>query len=104
MHPVTIELLLGKLLDEDNLRRDKNGRLTLLIRNGDFDERTGVIVFAALEAHAALGHVFACDDVIAALGMADARLVADPDARMLAAIGLRGRGFFRRRHGEDGGR
>ena len=103
LHPVTIQLLLGKLLNKYNLRRDENGGLTLLIGNGDFDERAGVIVFAAFEAQAALGHVFARNDVIAAIGMADASLVADLDARMLAAIGLWSGGFFRRRHGEDGG-
>jgi len=100
---VTVELLLGQLLDEDDLRRNENGRLTLLIRNGDLNEGALVIAFAALEAQAALGHVFASDDIVAAIGMADAGVVADFDARMLAAIDLGWPGFFRCGHGEDRG-
>jgi len=103
------EALLGEFFGEDDLGGNENGGLTGLVGDGDFDESPGVIPLAALEAQAALGHVLALDDVVAALGMADAGGVGDFDARMLAAIGARrgrrGGGFFAggRRHGEDGG-
>jgi len=104
-----VEALLGEFFGEDDLGGNENGGLAGLIGDGDFDESPGVIPLAALEAQAAPGHVLALDDVVAALGMADAGGVGDFDARMLAAIGARrgrrGGRFFagRRRHGEDGG-
>ena len=99
------EALFGEFLGEDDLGGDENSGLALLIGDGDFDERLGVILLAALEAQAALGHVFALNDVVAALRMADAGGVADFDARMLAAVGGRSGGLFGggTRHGEDGG-
>ena len=98
------EGLFGELLDEDDLGGDENGGLAGLVGNGDFDEGLYIILLAALETEAALGHVLALDDVIAAPGMADAGGVADLDAGVFAAIGARRGGFFvnRRRHGEDG--
>ena len=111
---VAEELLLGKLLGEDDLGGDEEGRLARCVGNGDFDEGAVVVALAAFEAQAAARHVLAGDDVVAALGMADASGVVDLDARVLAAIDARGgrgwlrsgRGFFwsGRRHGEDGGR
>src|SRR5216684_8002537 len=98
------EALFGEFFDEDDLGGDENGGLAGLVGNGDFDEGPGVIVFAALEAQAALGHVLAEDDVVSALLIANAGGVADFDAGVFAAIdALRG-GFLLigRRHGEDG--
>jgi hypothetical protein len=65
----------------------------------------GVILFGALEAEAAFGHVLAGDDVFAAIGMTDASGVADFDARVFAAIDAREGGVIGsgRRHGENGG-
>ena len=77
LHAVAIELLFGELLNKDNLRGNEDRRLPLLVRNSDIDERPDVVVFAALEAQATFGHIFADDDVIAALGMADAGVVSD---------------------------
>lgn len=102
MDAVAVELLLGELLDENDLRGDEDGGLALDVGSGDVDERLRVIVFAALETQAAFGHVFADDDVIAALGMADAGGVIDFDARVLAAIDARRGGLVGRGHGEDG--
>jgi hypothetical protein len=98
------EALLGEFLDEDDLGGDEDGGLAGLVGHGDFDEGLGVIVLAALEAQAALGHVLADDDVVSALLIANAGGVFDFDARVLAAIGARRGGLFlnRRRHGEDG--
>ncbi len=113
MDAVAEEALLGELFGEDDLGGDEDGGLAGLIGDGDVDEGLGVIAFGALEAQAALGHVLAGDDVVGALGMADAGGVADFDARMLAAVGARrgwgwlrnGHGLVwrRKRHGEDGG-
>src|SRR5713101_415430 len=98
------EALFGEFFDEDDLGGDENGGLAGLVGNGDFDERLHIVLFAALEAEAAFGHVLALDDVIAALGMADAGGVADLDAGVFAAIGARSGGFFgnRRRYPADG--
>ena len=98
------EALLGEFFDEDDLGGDENGGLAGNVGNGDFDEGLHIVLLAALEAHAAFGHVLAGDDVIAALGMADAGGVVDLNAGVLAAIGARSGGFFvnRGRHGEDG--
>jgi len=96
--------LLGEFFGEDDLGGDEDGGLAGLIGDGDFDEGLRIIFCAAFEAQAALGHVLALDDVVAALGMADTGRVGDFDARMLAAIGAR-RGELvgsGRRHGEDG--
>jgi len=104
-----VEALLGEFFGEDDLGGDEDGGLAGLVRDGDFDEGPGVILLAALEAQAALGHVLALDDVIAAPGNADAGGVSDFDARVLAAIGARhgrrGGGLFSggTRHGEDDG-
>jgi len=98
------EALFGEFFDEDDLGGDEDGGLAGSVGNGDFDEGLHIVSLAALEAHAAFGHVLAGNDVLAALGMADAGGVADFDAGVFAAIGARGGGFFgtRRRHGEDG--
>ena len=98
------EALLGEFLGEDDLGGNEDGRLAGLVGDGDLDEGLGVIPLAALETQAALGHVLALDDVIAAPGMADAGRVGDLDAGMLAAIGAWRGGLFasRRSHGEDG--
>ncbi len=98
------EALFGEFFDEDDLGGDEDGGLAGSVGHGDFDEGLHIVWLAALEAQAAFGHVLALDDVIATLGMADAGGVADFDARMLAAIGARGGGFFgnRRRDGGDG--
>ena len=99
------EALFGEFLGEDDLGGDEDGGLALLIGDGDFDERLGVIPLSALEAQATLGHVLALDNVIGALGMADTGGVADFDARMLAAVGGRSGGLLGswRKRGEDGG-
>ncbi len=99
------EALFGEFFDEDDLGGDENGGLAGLVGNGDFDEGLHIVLLAALEAHAAFGHVLALDDVIAALGMADAGGVVDFDAGVFAAIGARSGGSFvnRGRDGEDGG-
>ena len=99
------EALLGEFLGEDDLGGNENGGLAGLVGDGDFDEGLGVIPLAALETQAALGHVLALDDVIAAPGMADAGGVGNLDAGMFAAIGARRGGLFvsRRRLREDGG-
>ena len=99
------EALLGEFFGKDDLRGDENGGLAGLKRDGDFDERLGVIPLAALETQAALGHVLALDDVIGAPGNTNAGGVVDFDARMLAAIDARRGGFFagERRRGEDDG-
>ena len=105
MDAVAEEALLGEFFDEDDLGGNEDGGLALLIGDGDIDEGLRIIFCAALEAQAALGHVLAGDDVIAALGMADAGGVSDFDARVFAAIDARRGGFFLggRRDGEDGG-
>ncbi len=105
MDAAAVEALLGEFLGEDDLGGNEDGRLAGLVGDGDLDEGLGVIPLAALETQAALGHVLALDDVIAAPGMADAGRVGDLDAGMLAAIGARRGGLFvsRRRLGEDGG-
>ena len=95
------EALLGEFFGEDDLRRDEDGGLAGLIRDGDFDEGLGVIALAALEAQAALGHVLAQDDVIGAPGNANAGGVVDFDTRVLAAIDARRSG--RRRRSGGGG-
>lgn len=100
---VADELLLGEFLDEDDLGGDEDGGLAGDVGGGDFDEGAFVIGLFAFEAEAAAGHVFADDDVVAALGMADEGGIADFDARVLAAIDAGRAGFARRRHGEDGG-
>ena len=98
------EALFGEFFDEDDLGGDENGGLAGLVGNGDFDEGLHIVLLAALETEAAFGHVLAGDDVLAALGMADAGGVVDLDAGVFAAIGARSGGFFvnRGRHGEDG--
>ena len=103
---VAEEALLGELFGEDDLSGDENGGLAGLIGDGDFDEGLRIIFCAAFEAQAALGHVLALDDVVAALGMADTGRVGDFDARVFAAIDARRGGFFLsgRRDGEDGAR
>ena len=88
MDAVAEELLLGEFLDEDDLAGDDDGGLAFFVGDGDVDEGLSVIVGAAFEAEAAAGHVLAGDDVVAALGMADAGGVADFDAGVLAAIDL----------------
>jgi len=100
---VAKEPLLGELFDVDDLRGDEDGGLVLDVGSGDVDEGLGVVAFVALETQAAFGHVFADDDIVAALGMADAGGVIDLDARVLAAIGARGGRLVGRGHGEDGG-
>jgi hypothetical protein len=101
---VAVEALLGEFFDVDDLGGDEDGGLALLVGDGDFDEGLRIIVFGALEAHAAFGHVFAGDDFVAAFGMTNAGGISDSDARVLATIDAREGGFFgsRWRHGEDG--
>ncbi len=89
MDAVAEQALLGEFFGEDDLGGDEDGGLAWLIGDGDFDERLRIIFCAALESQAALGHVLAGDDVVAALGVADAGGVADFDSRMLAAIGAK---------------
>ena len=96
---VAEELLLGEFLEEDDLGGDEEGGLAGRVGNGDFDEGAVVVALGAFEAEAAARHVFACDDVVAALGMADASGVADFDARVLAAIDL---GHIRLGRGRQG--
>ncbi len=106
MDAAAVEALLGEFFGEDDLGGDENGGLAGLVGDGDFDEGPGVVTLAALEAQAALGHVLALDDVVAALRMADAGGVVHFDAGMLAAVGASGgRGWLRSgaRYGEDGG-
>ncbi len=103
MDAVAVEALLGKLLDKNDLRGDEDGGLALLVGNRDFDEGLGIVVFVALEAQTALGHVFADDHVIAAVGMADAGRIFDFDARVLAAIGAREGRLFRGRESKNSG-
>lgn len=100
---VAVELLLAELFDKDDLGGDEDGRLAGFVGDGDVDEGLRIIVFVALEAQAAFGHVFADDDVIATLGMADAGGVADFNARVLAAVDSWEGGLIRRREGEDSG-
>ena len=100
---VAEEALLGEFLDEDDLGGDEDGGLAGCVGNGDFDEGAIVVTLVAFEAQAAFGHVFADDDVIAAVGMVDAGGVTDLDANVLAAIDARMRRFLRGRNGEDGG-
>ena len=97
------EALLGEFFGEDDLGGDEDGGLAWLVRDGDFDERLGVVALAALETQAALGHVLALDDVIGAPGNTNAGGVVDFDARMLAAIDAQRSGFFagERRRCED---
>ena len=100
------EGLFGERLDEDDLGGDEDGGLAGLVGNGDFDEGPYIVLLAALEAQAALGHVLTGDDVVSALGLTDAGGVVDLDARVLAAIDASGgRGWLWRggRDGEDGG-
>ncbi len=89
MDAVAEQALLGEFFGEDDLGGDEDGGLAWLIGDGDFDERLRIIFCAAFESQAALGHVLAGDDVVAALGVADAGGVADFDSRMLAAIGAK---------------
>jgi hypothetical protein len=97
--------LFGEGLDEDDAGGDEDGGLAGVVGDGDFDQGLGVILLAALEAQAALGHVLAGDDFVAALGVTNAGGVGDFDAGVPAAIGRRGggRGGNWGRHGEDGG-
>jgi hypothetical protein len=99
------EALFGEFFDEDDLGGDEDGGLAGLVGDGDFDEGPYIVLFAAREAQAALGHVLAGDDVVSAVGLTDAGGVVDLDARVLAAIDASGGGIFlkRRRHGDDGG-
>ena len=99
------EGLFGEGFDEDDLGGDEDGGLIVFVGNGDFDEGVHIVLLAALEAQAALGHVLADDDVVSALGLTDAGGVVDLDARVLAAIDASGGRIFlnRRRHGDDGG-
>ena len=99
---VAEELLLGKLLGEDDLGRDEEGGLAGCVGNGDFDEGAFVVALAAFEAQAAAGYILAGGDVVAALGMADAGGVTDLDARVLAAIDAGCIRLGRRRQGENG--
>jgi len=99
---VAEELLLGEFLGEDDRGGDEEGVPAWYVGNGDFDEGAVVVALAAFEAEAAARHVFAGDDVVAALGMADAGGVADLHARVLAAIDLGHIRLRRGRHGENG--
>ena len=104
MNAVAEQALLGEFFNEDDLGGHENGGLAFLVRDGDFDEGLRVIAGGAFEAQAALGHVLASDDVVAALWMADAGGIVDFDARVFAAVGARRGGFFGscRRHSENG--
>jgi hypothetical protein len=99
------EGLFRERFDEDDAGGDEDGGLAGVVGDGDFDQGLGVILLAALEAQAALGHVLAGDDFVAALGMTNAGGVGDFDARVPAAIGRRGGVCCGNggRHGEDGG-
>ena len=99
---VAEELLLGEFLGEDDLGGDEEGGLAGQVGNGDFDEGAVVVALGAFEAQAAARHVLAGDDVVAALGMADASGIADFDAGVLAAIDLGHIRLGRGRHGENG--
>src|SRR5207245_11462777 len=99
---VAEELLLEKLFDKDNLGGHEDGRLAGLVGHRDFDQRLQIVLLAALEAQAALGHVLAEEDFITLLGMANASGVCDFDARVLAAFGGGTGGFLRSRQSEDG--
>src|SRR5260370_31195152 len=99
---VAEELLLGKLFNEDDLGGHEDRRLAGLIGHGDFDERLRVVLSAAFEAQAALGHVLAKDYVITLLGMANASGVCDFDARMLAPLSPGAGRFLRSRQSQDG--
>ena len=76
----------GKFLDGDDLGGDEDGGLTGVVRGGDFDEGLGVILLFTFEAEAAAGHVFADDDFITAIGMADAGGKVHAGADVLAAL------------------
>lgn len=78
---VAEKLLLGEFLEEDDLGGDEDGGMAGNVGNGDFDEGAVVVALAAFEAQAAARHVLAGDDVVAAVGMADAGGVADFDGR-----------------------
>ena len=81
------EGLFGERLDEDDAGWNEDGVLVFgVVRDGHFNEGLRVILLHAFEAQAAFGHVLASNDVVFALGVADARGVADLHARMLAAI------------------
>src|SRR5260370_27612300 len=81
---VAEEALLGEYFGEDDLGGDEDGGLAGLIGDGDVDEGLGVIAFGALEAETALGHVLALDDVVAALGVADAGGVGNLESGRVA--------------------
>src|SRR5260370_21817469 len=97
------EALFGEFFDEDNLAGNENGGLAGCVRNGNFDEALCRVLLAALEAQAGFGHVLAGDDVVSALGVANAGRVGDFDAGMLAALGAGGGGLLQnlRGKGED---
>ena len=99
---VAEELLLRKLLGEDDLGGDEERGLARRVGNGDIDEGAVVVALAAFEAEAAARHVLAGDDVVAALGMTDAGGIVDPDARVLAAVDAGSVRFAGGRQGEDG--
>src|SRR5260370_169849 len=84
------EGLLGEFFDEDDLGGDEDGGLAGLVGNGDFNEGPHIVLLAAREAQAAFGHVLAGDDVVCALGIANAGGVVDLDARVLAAVDASG--------------
>lgn len=99
---VAEELLLGELLDEDDLRGDENSGLAGLVGRGDLDEGLRIVMLAALEAQSAFGHILAEDNIIAALRMANAGGIVDLDARVLAAIDAGPLGFLRLWNRENG--
>ena len=68
---VAEELLLGEFLEENDLGGDEDGGLAGNVGNGDFDEGAVVVALAA-RSRPPRDMSLAGDDVVAAVGMADA--------------------------------
>src|SRR5580658_7158533 len=85
-YSASVLLVLGYLDDPNDLRRHKNGVAANRVGNRHLDRRPFVILFPALEAKAALGHVLAGDDIVGKSRPANASLVTDLGARMLAPV------------------
>src|SRR5579859_3060699 len=95
----SVKLVFGDLHNPGDFRRNKNGVASRRIGNCDFDIGPLKILLTAPETDAALGHVFAGNDVVREARPPDASFVVDLGTRVFAAVvhwrSRRGIGFLR---------
>ena len=91
--PALIELVFGDFDDPGDLRGDVNGIGARRIGHSDFDVGPLKILLAASETEAALGHVFARDNVVGKTRTPYGGFVTDLGPGMFAAV-VQGHGRF----------